>query len=116
SFTYIDDAIDALLRIIENKDDCAKQGIFNIGNPNNNISIRELAEVLLAEVKQYPQYAEKASQVKLIDVSAAEHFGAGYQDVDLRVPSIKRAQQYLGWTPKIDMRTAIEKTLAYYAQ
>jgi nucleoside-diphosphate-sugar epimerase len=116
SFTYIDDAIDALLRIIENREGCASQKIFNIGNPQNNISVRDLAELLLSEVKKYPQYAEKAAQVHLLDVSAAEHFGQGYQDVGLRVPSIKQAQQSLGWTPTTDMTTAIRKTLDYYAR
>ena len=33
SFTYIDDAIEALLTILENKDGCASRRIFNIGNP-----------------------------------------------------------------------------------
>jgi nucleoside-diphosphate-sugar epimerase len=114
SFTYIDDAINALLRIIENKDGCADGRIFNIGNPANDISIRELAELLIAAVKNYPEYAERAAQVRLIDVPAAEHFGAGYQDVGARVPSIERAKQYLGWQPSTDLNTAIKKTLNYY--
>jgi nucleoside-diphosphate-sugar epimerase len=114
SFTYIDDAIDALLRIIENRDGCADGRIFNIGNPSNDVSICELAELLIAEVKNYPEYAERAAQVQLIDVPGAEHFGAGYQDVGARVPSIKRAEQYLGWKPVVDLKTATKKTLDYY--
>src|SRR5205814_6217951 len=44
SFTYIDDAIEALLTILENKEGRASRRIFNIGNPNNCISIRDLAQ------------------------------------------------------------------------
>src|SRR3990167_1430938 len=47
SFTYIDDGIDALLRIIANENNAAHNQIFNIGNPVENISIRQLAELLL---------------------------------------------------------------------
>ena len=46
-FTYIDDGIDALMRIIENKNNAAHNQIFNIGNPDENISIRQLAEMLI---------------------------------------------------------------------
>ncbi len=47
TFCYIDDGIDALVRIIENRDGCADKRIFNIGHPGNDISIRELAELLI---------------------------------------------------------------------
>ena len=39
TFTFIDDGVDALLRIIENKRGCASRQIFNLGNPRNNVSI-----------------------------------------------------------------------------
>ena len=44
SFTYISDGIDALMAILENRGGAADGGIFNIGNPANDLSIRELAE------------------------------------------------------------------------
>lgn len=113
-FTDIDDGIDALMRIITNKDNCAERRIFNIGNPYNNLSVRELAELLISEIKHYPKYANAAAQTQLITVSADEYYGKGYQDVGVRVPSIKNAQQYLGWEPKVDMQTAIRKTLDYH--
>ena len=42
-FTYVDDGIDGLMRIIENKNDVCNGEIFNIGNPRNEATIRELA-------------------------------------------------------------------------
>jgi nucleoside-diphosphate-sugar epimerase len=114
SFTYIDDGIDALMKIIENENGCASQQIFNIGNPDNDLSIAELAESILALAHRYPKYQDAAAQVKITHVSAAQHYGAGYQDVAARVPAIHNAKQKLGWAPKIDMQSALTKTLDYY--
>jgi nucleoside-diphosphate-sugar epimerase len=114
SFTFIDDGIDALLRIIENKDNCANGRIFNIGNPANDASIRELASTLLDLIKNYPSYSERATKTKLIDVPAKDYYGKGYQDVSARVPSIANAKQYLGWEPRTDLRTSLKLTLDYY--
>lgn len=114
SFTYIDDGLDALMRIIENRDGCADSRIFNIGNPGNDMSVRELAEELLALVRGYPQHATAAQQVKLVSTSSDDYYGQGYQDIMTRVPSIENARKYLGWTPKTDLKTALRKTLDYY--
>lgn len=46
-FTDINDGIEALFRIIENRDGLCDGQIVNIGNPTNEASIRELAEMLL---------------------------------------------------------------------
>jgi nucleoside-diphosphate-sugar epimerase len=114
TFCYIDDGIDALVRIIENRDGCADKQIFNIGHPGNDISIRELAELLIQQVKTYPKYQHLAEQTKIVSVSAKEYYGEGYQDVNLRVPAIKNAKQYLGWEPTTDIQTALKKTLDYH--
>lgn len=114
SFTYIDDGIDALLRIIENHEGCANNRIFNIGNPANDIAIKDLAELLIAAIKTYPDYAANASKTRLVPISAEDYFGAGYQDVGLRMPAIHQAKKYLGWEPTTDLKTAIQKTLDYY--
>ena len=114
SFTYIDDGVDALMRIIENRDGCADGRIFNIGNPRNNVSVRELAELLLKLVASYEAYASMAAKVRLVDVSSAQYYGKGYQDVQMRVPSVRNAAQCLGWQPTTDLQTALRKTLDYH--
>jgi len=114
SFTYIDDGIDALLRIIENREGCAEGRIFNLGNPANDVSVKELAETLVALVRTYPAYASLADQTKLVTVSSKDYYGKGYQDVLTRVPSIRNAEQYLGWKPTTDLKTALLKTLDYH--
>ena len=114
SFTYIDDGVDALMRIIENKNDCAGGRIFNIGNPKNDMSVRELAETLVALIKTYPKYAALAENTKIVAVSSGDYYGKGYQDILTRVPSIKNAEKYLGWKPTTDFKTALRKTLDYH--
>jgi nucleoside-diphosphate-sugar epimerase len=114
SFIDIDDGISALLKIIENKNNCAHQKIFNIGNPDNDISIRELAELLISLIKTYPKYKDLAEKTELLNVSGEEHFGKGYQDVAHRVPSITRAKTELNWTPVVDIKTSLKKTLDYH--
>src|SRR6185312_9719817 len=48
AFTYIDDGIAALMKIIENRDGIATRKIYNIGHPANNYSVRELAQTMLS--------------------------------------------------------------------
>jgi nucleoside-diphosphate-sugar epimerase len=114
SFTDIDDGVDALIRIIENKNGSANGRIFNIGNPRNDVSIRELAETLISLIKTYPKYSSLADNVKLVTIKSGEYYGEGYQDILTRVPSIKNAEKYLGWKPTADLKTALRKTLDYH--
>ena len=116
SFTYIDDAIDCLMRIIENRDGAATQQIINIGNPANDVSVKELARLILESFKEYPKFRERAARTEVIVVPAAEYFGASYQDILARVPSVERAFQLLGWRPTTDLKTAIKLTLDFHLQ
>lgn len=114
SFTYIDDGIDALMKIIENQNNAANGRIFNIGNPHNNVSIKTLAECLLKLIKTYPQYAELANQTEIVTVDANTYYGKGYEDTQHRVPAIEQAKTYLQWEPRFDFETALRLTLDYH--
>lgn len=113
-FLYIDDGVDALMRILENKNGCADQRIFNIGSPANNVSIKELAHLVVELMQEYPAYAAQARAARIIDVSSEDYYGEGYQDAQFRAPAVEKARQYLGWQPSTDMRTALKKTMDYY--
>jgi nucleoside-diphosphate-sugar epimerase len=114
SFTYIDDAIDCLLRIIENRNGVATRRIFNIGNPANNVSIRQLAEMMIEAAKEFPQLRERALAAQINDVTSGQYYGKYYQDIQARVPSIDAVREDLGWVPTTDLRTAIRSTIDYY--
>jgi nucleoside-diphosphate-sugar epimerase len=114
SFTFIGDGIDALLRIIENKNGCASRRIFNLGNPRNNVSVADLAKQIIAAFAEYPDYREHAAKARTVTVPAKKYFGKYYQDIQTRVPSIAAAKKHLGWTPKVDLKRAIKLTLDYH--
>ena len=114
SFTYVDDGIDALMRIIDNKDGKATGQIFNVGNPVNNFSIRELATMMLDLAAEYPEYRDTAKQVKLVETSSGAYYGKGYQDVQNRVPKIENTMSELGWKPQVSMRDALVKIFDSY--
>ncbi len=108
AFTYIEDGIAALMKIIENKDGKASGQIYNIGNPSNNYSVRELAEMMLALAAQYPEYRETAAKVEMIETTSGDYYGKGYQDVQNRVPKIENTMQDLDWSPKVTMADALK--------
>jgi len=107
AFTYIDDGISALMKIIENKDGKASGQIYNIGNPANNYSIRELADMMLTLAAEYPEYAAGAQKVRIVETSSGAYYGAGYQDVQNRVPKIENTQADLEWAPGVTMAEAL---------
>src|SRR6188508_2534806 len=114
AFTYIDDGIGALMKIIANRDGIASGKIYNVGNPKNNYSVRELAEMMLALAATYPEYRKNAAKVKLVKTSAGKYYGKGYQDVQNRVPKIDNTMQELGWKPKVDMKAALKHIFDAY--
>ena len=96
TFTYIDDGISALIKIIDNKKNNLNNKIFNIGNPNNNSSIEKLAKILIS---QYQEIYPNKFKGKIIYKSQKEVYGQGYEDVAHRVPDISEAKKYLNWFP-----------------
>ena len=112
-FIYIDDAIDCLIRIIENENNCATHGIFNIGNPNENYSIAQLAQFVAEVFEEFDPALAKTITIKTVTANA--YYGSsGYQDVSRRVPSITAAQNKLNWQPRTTLKQAIRHILDYH--
>ena len=114
AFTYIDDGIAALMKIIANRDGIASGKIYNIGNPANNWSVRELAEKMLELARRYPEYAESAARVAIVDTTSDAYYGKGYQDVQNRVPKIDNTCADLGWKPTVAMEDALTRIFEAY--
>jgi nucleoside-diphosphate-sugar epimerase len=108
AFTYIDDGISALIKIIANEGGIASGQIYNIGNPKNNFSVRELATMMLELSSHYPEYRDSAAKVKILETTSGEYYGKGYQDVQNRVPKIDNTMKDLGWTPTVSMADALK--------
>jgi UDP-apiose/xylose synthase len=112
-YTYIDDAIDCIYRIVENPGSVCSRQIFNVGTDRNEVTIRELAEVM-REI-----YVEKFGQPemplsRIVEVSGEEFYGEGYEDSDRRIPDNAKARRLLGWEARYGLREMLEPTMAYY--
>ena len=114
AFTYIDDGIDALMKIIANEGGVATGKIYNIGNPDNNFSIRELATMMLELAALYPEYADSAKQVNIIETTSGAYYGEGYQDVKNRVPKITNTKEELKWAPHTSMPDTMKNIFDAY--
>jgi nucleoside-diphosphate-sugar epimerase len=114
TFTYIDDGIDALMKIIDNREGVASGKIYNIGNPKNNYSILELAKLMMDLAITYPEYQAAAAQVKTVETTSGAYYGGGYQDVQNRVPAIDNTRRELDWRPKVDMHSALRHIFDAY--
>ncbi len=114
AFTFVDDGIDALMKIIENRGGVARGKIYNIGNPKNNLSIKQLAEMILKLASAYPEYAKQAAKVRIVKTSSDKYYGKGYQDMQNRVPHSANTMRDLGWRPKVGMRDAVTRVLESY--
>jgi UDP-4-amino-4-deoxy-L-arabinose formyltransferase / UDP-glucuronic acid dehydrogenase (UDP-4-keto-hexauronic acid decarboxylating) len=113
-FTYIDDGIECLMKIIENKDGQFNGEIFNIGNPRNEATVKELANKLKDMFVGHPATKHYKHHSEIVEVYSKDFYGEGYQDIDFRMPSIRKARELIGWEPKVDLDTALRKTLEYY--
>ena len=116
TFIYIEDAIDALLRIIKNENQCAHNQIYNIGNPKNDLSIYELAQNMIQHAQGFPELIKDSSLCKLEMVHSDDYFGQSYEDVSRRMPSIKKAKKGLDWEPETAVSDAIIKTFQFYKE
>jgi UDP-glucose 4-epimerase len=76
--------------------------VFNIGNPRNAVTMLSLAEKVIRVTNS------KSSIVFALRENAA--------DVALRIPQIKKAQQLLGYYPKVSLDEGIRMTAAWFSE
>ncbi|MEQ9942866.1 bifunctional UDP-4-amino-4-deoxy-L-arabinose formyltransferase/UDP-glucuronic acid oxidase ArnA [Pectobacterium aroidearum] len=113
-FTDIHDGIEALFRIIENRNGQCDGQIINIGNPHNEASIRELGDMLLTSFNAHPLRDRFPPFAGFIEVESSSYYGKGYQDVAHRTPSIRNAKRLLEWEPTVKMEQTVAETLDYF--
>lgn len=97
SWCYIDDMLDGIERSLTNKKAIGE--IFNIGNPKGTVTISSLAEKIITLCN---------SKSKIVYVPK------NYVDVELRIPSIEKAKELLGFNPKVDLNEGILRTYKWY--
>ncbi|MCF7975015.1 MAG: bifunctional UDP-4-amino-4-deoxy-L-arabinose formyltransferase/UDP-glucuronic acid oxidase ArnA [Phycisphaerae bacterium] len=113
-FTDVADGIECLFRIIENKDRICEGRIFNIGNPDNEFSIRDLAEMLIRQFIQHPLRDQFPPFAGIQEIESGTYYGKGYQDVQHRKPSIRNARRLLDWHPSIGLEKSVSQALDFF--
>jgi len=110
-YTYIDDAVDCIERIIANPDGVCDREIFNVGSPQNELSIREMAERMRdLYARKFRRSGQRLPDI--VEVDSRDFYGEGYEDSDRRIPDITKAQTLLGWQPKYGLDETIERSMA----
>jgi nucleoside-diphosphate-sugar epimerase len=107
-FTYLNDGIDALVSIIEGGSKKLNGKIFNIGNPDGNLTIKELARTM---IDIYNEISDHPFEGNIVEKSEAEFYGDGYEDIPVRLPNITEAKKELGWRPETTPEEAIRHTI-----
>lgn len=115
-FTDVSDGVECLYRIIENPNSVCDGKIINIGNPENEASIKELAQSLVNQFQQHPLRSQFPPFAGFREVESRSYYGEGYQDMQHRKPSIRNARRFLRWTPVVDLETSVGRTLDFFLQ
>jgi len=96
SFCYVDDLIEGVIRLMGTEHGFC--GPVNLGNPRET-SMLELAEMVLRMIR---------SRSKLVFHPLPQ------DDPRQRQPDIKLARERLGWEPRVDLETGLERTIHYF--
>jgi len=96
SFCYVDDLIDAMIRMMDSPKDCT--GPVNIGNPGE-FTMLQLAEKVL-------QLTQSKSQLIFKPLPS--------DDPKQRQPDISFAKARLDWEPKVQLEDGLRETIRYF--
>lgn len=108
----IHDAIDAIESMVRNRHK-SENRIFNIGNRDNEVSMAQLAQLMIETfvvVSGDETYRSHPAE----NVSGQQFYGEGYEDCDRRMPNTDAARILLGWEPKTALNDILSETVAYY--
>jgi UDP-apiose/xylose synthase len=115
AYTYIDDAVECIVRIIDNCGGVCDRQIFNIGTPENEVTIKELAHKMCSIFdKHFRQPGDPYPEI--VSVSGEEFYGKGYEDCDRRIPDVSKARKLVGWRSKHDLDSVLFHTMKYFVE
>ena len=96
SFCYVDDLLRGMMALMDQDDET---GPVNIGNPGEYTMLQLAEEVLRA-------IPESKSTITFVPLPQ--------DDPKQRCPDITKAKSLLGWSPTIDLKTGLKRTVEYY--
>jgi UDP-glucose 4-epimerase len=102
SFTYVDDMIEALVRLMDNKE-CIGE-VFNIGN-DREITIANLARLVR-------ERTESSSEIVYIPYDQA--YEEGFEDMPRRVPDVSKLHRVTGFRPTTSIEDTVDRVAAHF--
>jgi len=99
AWCYIDDFVNGVILALEKN--TAVGHVFNIGDPKQTTSILGLAEHIVRLVGNH-------THIQFCEVTMP--------DVQVRVPSIRKARQLLGYEPIVSLEEGLSRTIAWYRE
>jgi UDP-apiose/xylose synthase len=112
TFIFVGDFVDAVVRIIERPERCRGE-IINIGNPQNDVSIKELAEKMAAVFQSRHASGEHFT---FQNIGGEIFYGPGYDDSPRRVPDISKARRLLDWSPETSLDAMLPGIIRDYVE
>lgn len=94
-FGYVLDVVEALVRIAKCPETAGE--IINIGN-DQEISIAALAAQIRTQLE---------STSEIVNMSYAEAYGSGFEDMQRRIPSVAKLERLIGFRPRTPLPTII---------
>jgi UDP-apiose/xylose synthase len=112
AFMDVSDMVEAVCLVLERPKQCDGQ-IFNLGNPDNDVSIAELARRL---ADAFAPLTPEREPARFEVVSAEAVYGPGYDDTQERIPDVSKAQRLLGWKPQKSLAETLPPIVRDYAE
>ena len=103
-----------MIRIIEDKNKNCEGQIFNIGQPENELTIAEMAEKMCDIFDEHFRQEGDPPRPEIVSISGEEFYGPGYEDCDRRIADITKARTLLDWEPQHDLDSVITHTMKYF--
>jgi nucleoside-diphosphate-sugar epimerase len=100
-FTYIDDAIDAFVALIETP--AAHNSIYNVGSTKED-TVKDLAEAV---------HHAAEGEVEIEYRSHKEAYGDSYEDIPRRVPDTSRIKAAINWEASTSLEEGIARMYKY---
>jgi UDP-glucose 4-epimerase len=100
-FTHVDDIVKGLMQCVSSA--AAVGQVFNLGN-TEEVTISTLAERVI-------DATQSKSTIRYLGYDEA--YGAGFEDMQRRVPDISKARQWFGYAPTRSLDEIIQSVVAY---
>lgn len=109
AFLHIADANTAFQTVLEHPEETRNQ-IYNVGNPQNDLTIREVAHLMM---ELYEELTGQRPASQLVDIRGEDFYGVGYEDASRLPPDISKLRS-LGWSPRHGIRSTFKDAMGYY--